>query len=146
MSKVQITPVIHGHIDLLEPREGGQVRLWGWIFRLDTPIARIDLTLQGKPWTSFGPLHERADVQAAYAPLPGPYPHITSSGFDVTAPIPEGVEVDSNPIVRITPYTPNGLRLDAFLTYFCAYQKELSSAPQPPGQLQERVGGSKDYI
>ena len=125
---------------------GGQARLLGWIFRLDTPIDRIDITLQGKPWTSFGPLCERADVKAAYDPLLGPYPHISSSGFDVTAPIPEGVEVDSNTVVGITPYTPNGLRLDSFRTYFCAYQDELNNAPQPPVHLQERIGGSKDYI
>ena len=146
MSNVIITPVIRGHIDLLESRGGGQARLLGWVFRLDTPIDRIDITLQGKPWISFGPLCERADVKAAYDPLLGPYPHISSSGFDVTAPIPEGVEVDSNTVVGITPYTPHGLRLDPFQTYYCAYQDELNNAPQPPVRLQERVGGSKDYI
>ena len=146
MSKVPITPVTRGHIDLLEARGEGQAHLCGWIFRPDTPIDRIDITLQGKAWTSFVPLRERSDVKAAYDALLGPYPHISSSGFDVTAPLPEGVEIDSNIVVGITPYAPNGLRLDSFRTYFCRYQDELSTAPQPPLDLQERIGGSKDFI
>jgi hypothetical protein len=145
MSKVPITPVIRGHIDLLEPC-AGQAQLRRWIFRLDTPIDRIDITLQGKPWTSVASLYERADIKAAYEPSIGSYPHISSSGFDVTAPVPEGVEVDSNTVVGITPYIPHGLRLDPLRTYFCAYQDELNNAPQPPEHLQERVGGSKDFI
>jgi 2-polyprenyl-3-methyl-5-hydroxy-6-metoxy-1,4-benzoquinol methylase len=146
MLKVPITPVVRGHIDLLEPHAGGQARLRGWIFRPDTPIDRIDITLQGKPWASVASLYERVDVKAAYEPLIGSYPHISSSGFDVTAPVPEGVEVDSNTVVGITPYTPHGLRLDSLRTYFCAFQDELNKVPQPPVHLQERVGGSKDFI
>jgi 2-polyprenyl-3-methyl-5-hydroxy-6-metoxy-1,4-benzoquinol methylase len=145
MSKIPITPVMRGHIDLLEARGDGQVQLRGWIFRPDTPIDRIDITLQGKAWSTAS-LSERADVTAAYVPLIGSYPHISTSGFDVTAPLPEGIEIDANTAVGITPYTPNGLRLDPFRTYFCAYQDELNNAPQPPAHLQERIGGSKDFI
>jgi 2-polyprenyl-3-methyl-5-hydroxy-6-metoxy-1,4-benzoquinol methylase len=146
MSKVSITPVIRGHVDQLEPREGKQAQIVGWVFRVDTPIDRIELALQGKPWTSFGPLSERADVNDAYTPLLGPCPHLSSTGFDLTAPAPEGIEVDSKTVVKITPYTPDGLRLDPLLTYFCAYQDELKNSPQPPLHLQERVGGSVDFI
>jgi 2-polyprenyl-3-methyl-5-hydroxy-6-metoxy-1,4-benzoquinol methylase len=145
-SKVPITPVIRGHIDLLDAREETRARLVGWIFRPDTPIDRIEITLQGKPWTSLGSLSERADVKAAYAPLIGSYPQLSSSGFDVTAPLPEGIGIDSDMVVEITPYAANGLRLDSFRTYFCDYQKELNNAPQPPMHLQERVGGSQDFI
>src|SRR5580765_6420522 len=101
MSRVPITPVMRGHIDLLEARGDGQVQLRGWIFRPDTPIDRIDITLQGKPWSTAS-LSERADVTAAYVPLIGSYPHISSSGFDVTAQLPEEVELDSNILVEIT--------------------------------------------
>jgi 2-polyprenyl-3-methyl-5-hydroxy-6-metoxy-1,4-benzoquinol methylase len=146
MSKVLTTPVIRGHIDLLEPRGAGQAQLMGWIFRLDTPIDRIDITLQGKPWTSVTSLHERADVKAAYEPVVGSCPHLSRSGFDVTAQIPGGVKVDANTIVGITPYTPDGLRLDSFQAFFCAYQDELSNTPQPPVHLQERIGGSEYFI
>jgi 2-polyprenyl-3-methyl-5-hydroxy-6-metoxy-1,4-benzoquinol methylase len=146
MSNVPITPVTRGHIDLLEPREGGQARLRGWVFRLDTPIDRIDITLKGKPWTSVTPLHDRPDVKVAYDSSLGSYPHISSSGFDITAPVPEGVDVDSNIVVGITPYTPNGLRLDPLQTYFCAYHEELNNIPQPSAHLQERVGGSEEFI
>jgi 2-polyprenyl-3-methyl-5-hydroxy-6-metoxy-1,4-benzoquinol methylase len=146
MSKVPITPVMRGHIDLFEACGGGEAHLFGWIFRPDTPIDRIDITLQGKPWTSVTPLCERADVKAAYDPLIGSYPHISSSGFDITALLPEGVEVDSSTVVEIIPYAPHALRLDPFRTFFCAYQDELNNAPQPPVHLQERIGGSKDFI
>ena len=146
MSKVPVTPVIRGHIDLFEDREGGQARIVGWIFRPDIPIGRIDITLQDQPWISVISLYERADVKAAYDPLIGPLPHISFSGFDVTARVPAGIEVDSNPVIRITPFTSHGLRLDPLLTYFCSYPDEPHRAPQPPRHLQERVGGSKDFI
>ena len=146
MSKVPITPVVRGHIDLLESRENKQAYIGGWIFRLDTPIERIELALQGRPWATFGPLYERADVKDAYIPLLGPCPHLLSTGFALIAPVPEGIEVDSRTVVEITPYTPDGLRLDPLLTYFCDYQDELKNAPQPPVHLQERVGGSVDFL
>jgi 2-polyprenyl-3-methyl-5-hydroxy-6-metoxy-1,4-benzoquinol methylase len=146
MSNVTITPVIRGHIDLFEPREGGQAEVRGWIFRLDTPIERIDISLQGKPWASVTSFYERDDVKEAYDPLIGSCAHISSCGFNAIAPLPDGVKVDSNSIIGITPFTPHGLRLDSLQTYFCAYREELNSALRPPVQLQERIGGSKDFM
>lgn len=146
MSEIIITPVTRGHIDLLKPYDEGRVQLCGWIFREDTPIDKIDITLAGKPWASAIPLHERPEVKTAFESVIGARPHISRSGFDVTAPLPERVEAVPNTIVEITPYTSDGLRLDPWRMYFCAYQDELDIAPQPPVHLQERIGGSKDFL
>jgi SAM-dependent methyltransferase len=146
MSHVPVTPVIRGHIDMLEPRGEGQAELRGWIFRLDTPISRIEIALNGNPWTSIPELYDRADVKAAYDPLIGSYPHILSNGFDITARLPDGVKAGPNTLVQITPYTPGGLRLDPIQTYFCPFEEELKRDPQPPVHLQDRIGGSKDFI
>ena len=146
MSKTQITPVLRGHIDLFQSRERHEAQLKGWIFREDTPINKIDITLQGVPWVSDVRLRERADVEAAFAPMIGSRPHVATSGFSVSGPLPAGVDVSPKTIVEITPYTPAGLRLDSLRTHFFSLDDELKERPQPPLQLQERVGGAKDFI
>ena len=146
VSKTPITPVIRGHIDLFQSREHNEAQLDGWIFRDDTPIERIDVALQGAPWISGVRLHERPDVEAAFAPVIGSRPHVVASGFGVLAPLPTGVEASPKTIVEITPYTPAGLRLDSFRTHFFSLEEELKERPQPPPELQDRVGGTKDFV
>ena len=90
-------------------------------------------------------MQERPDVKTAFAGIIGSRSHISRSGFDVTAPLPEGIKANSRTIVRITPYTPDGARLDPLQTHFFACRDEISNASQPPIHLQERIGGSKDF-
>ncbi|HEX3817176.1 MAG TPA: class I SAM-dependent methyltransferase [Chthoniobacterales bacterium] len=141
-----ITPLIRGHIDVFEPAAGNQARLRGWVFRPDTAIERVEVGLGGHPWVSPFPLQERPDVQAAYENSLGPLPHLLSSGFDIAAPLPPEISANSNPIITLTPYDSKGERLDPLHTYFFDLQTELARSPQPPLDLQERVGGSKDFL
>ena len=146
MSQIPITPVTRGHIDLFQAQAGGQAQLRGWIFREDTPIDRIDITLQNKPWISSLQLYERPDLKTAFESVIDPCPHISRSGYDVTAPLPMGVEANARTIVGFVPYTAHSLRLDPLQTYCWSCQDELDHAPKPPVHLQERVGGSKDFL
>ena len=145
-SRVPVTPLIHGHLDLFAALESGQARLRGWVFRADTPIETVDISLSGKPWVSAFRLQERPDVRAAYEPTLGPTPHLTWSGFDLTAPLPPGLRADSATIVSLTPHRSDGLSLDSLHTYFLDLPAALAHEPQPPPHLQERVGGSDNFV
>jgi SAM-dependent methyltransferase len=146
MFRTLISPLLQGHIDLFQPLEDGQAQLRGWIFREDTAINRVDIRLHGKAWMEGIQLGNRPDVKDAYEPLIGSRPHLSRSGFDVTALLPEGFETAANTIIEITPYTPTGRRLDPLLTHFCPFNDEVKASPMPPVALQERVGGSSDFI
>lgn len=135
MSTVPIKPLIRGHIDLFQRCGNGQARMRGWIFRADTPIDKIDITLLEKPWVSDVSLHERPDVRTVYQPHIGDCAHAAQSGFDITAPLPPGVEAGPRSIIDLMPYMPRGSRLDPLRTYFCAYDEELKELPQPPAHL-----------
>jgi SAM-dependent methyltransferase len=145
ISKIPSNHLIRGNIDLFQAIAGGQGRLAGWVFREDTPIDRVEISLGGKPWIS-AILHQRPDVRAAFEPVIGLCPHLSSCGFDVTAPLPDEIAAIPDIIIELTPFSPSGLRLDPLFTYYCAYQDELERVRQPPAALQERVGGSKDFI
>src|SRR5438309_12072056 len=108
MSKVLISPVIHGFIDLFQLHQDKQAQLRGWIFREDTPIEKIDVTLQGKPWASAIPMQERPDVKTAFAGIIGSRSHIARSGFDVTASLSAGIKATSSITVPMTPDAPDG--------------------------------------
>jgi 2-polyprenyl-3-methyl-5-hydroxy-6-metoxy-1,4-benzoquinol methylase len=123
-SRLPVTPFIHGHLDVFAFVEEEQET----------------------PWISGHRLHERPDVLAAYEPQIGPHPHISRSGFDVTAPLPPGVRTDSSTVISIQPHAPDGRPLDSLHTYFCDFENELRTRPQPPVHLQERIGGSKDFL
>lgn len=147
MLPIPITSFLtRGHIDVFQRGDQGQAWLCGWIFREDILIERIDVALQEKPWISSFSLGERLDVKAAYEPIIGACPHAANSGFDITAPLPADVEPGSSVLISVTPYTADSRRLDTLQIYFCAYEEELKKAPQPPTYLQERIGGSKDFI
>ncbi|MGH8095519.1 MAG: class I SAM-dependent methyltransferase [Chthoniobacterales bacterium] len=144
--RIPTKPLIQGNIDLFQPVAPGQGQLAGWLFREDIPFDTIDITLKNKPWVSGLRLQRRPDVQAAFEPLIGACPSLVSCGFDVTAPLPDGITAGPETLIQIAPILPAGLRLDPLLTYYCAYQDELERVPQPPALLQERVGGSKDFL
>lgn len=144
--KIPFNHLTRGSIDLLQAVAGGQGRIAGWIFREDTPIDVVDISLGRKPWISAIQLRERPDVRAAFEPVIGLCPHVSLCGFDVTAPLSDGVAAIPDSIIKLTPFSPSGLRLDPLFTYYCAYQDEMERVPQPPIALQERVGGSKDFI
>ena len=90
-------------------------------------------------------MYERPDVEQAFATVIDPRDHVSRSGFDVTALLPMGVEANPKTIVAITPYTPSGLRLDPLRTHLFPCAGETNES-QPPIDLQERVGGSKDFV
>lgn len=145
MSQIPVNPVIHGQLDFLKADELGIAHLRGWIFREDTPIDKVDIALGSHRWASQISLYERPDVERAFAPVTDSCRHIRRSGFDVTAPLPAGIEAGPNTIVEVTPYTPTGSRLDPLRTHFFPCAATPDEAQQPPVYLQERVGGSKDF-
>lgn len=146
MSGIPVTALVRGHIDLFEPYEVDKAHLTGWIFREDIHIHTVDVSLCGETWVHAVPLFDRPDVEAAYAPLIGPCPPATRSGFSVIAQLPPEVKAGSEVLIGITPYTSTGVRLNTLQSYYCAYEYELKNAPQPPAHLQERIGGSKNFI
>ena len=142
---IKISSVILGQLDLFDSDEHGVAHVRGWIFREDTPIDRVDISLGGQAWASQISLSERPDVERAFATVIDPCGHVSRSGFDVTAPLPMSVEADPKTIVAITPYTPTGLRLDPLQTHLFPCASEANEL-QPPADLQDRVGGSKDFV
>jgi 2-polyprenyl-3-methyl-5-hydroxy-6-metoxy-1,4-benzoquinol methylase len=142
---IKISPVILGQLDFFNSDDHGIAHLRGWIFREDTAIDKVDISLGGQPWVSQISLYERPDVEQAFATVIDPCRHVLRSGFDVTAPLPMSVEADSKTIVAVTAYTPTGLPLDPLQTHLfpCASENNES---QPPVDLQDRVGGSKDFV
>ena len=62
------------------------------------------------------------------------------------ARLPEGIKANSTTIVQITPYTPDGTRLDPLQTFFFSCYDDLNKVLPPPVHLQERVGGSKNFV
>lgn len=141
---ITISPVILGQVDFFKSDERGDAHLRGWIFREDTAIDKVDISLGDRAWASQISLCERADVERAFANVTGPCPHISHSGFNVTAPLPMGTEANSKTIVAVTPYTPAGLRLDPLRTHLFSFTAEPNEL-QPPVQLQDRIGGRKDF-
>lgn len=141
MSPISVIPLIQGHIDVFAAARDGGTQLRGWIFRADTPITRIDIALQGQRWLEGVLLDARPDVLAAFEPHVGPRPHISQSGFDVTAPLPAGVTAGPDTIVTITPYTPDGRSLAALHTYLRVGVEVV----EPPAELRQRVGGAQNF-
>ena len=146
MSDIPVTPLVRGHIDLFQAREVDSAFLAGWIFREDVHFQTVDISLGGQEWVQTVPLFDRPDVEAAYTPQIGPCPHAAHSGFSITAQLPRGIKAGSEVLIGITPHTSTGIRLDTLQSYYCAYEDELKNSPQPPAHLQERIGGSKDFI
>ena len=146
ISRIPTKCLTQGNIDSFQPVEPRQGRLAGWLFREDTPIDKIDISLGDTPWISGIKLQPRPDVRAAFEPTIGSCPHLTYCGFDVTAALPNGIAAIPDILIKVTPYSPAGLQLDALFTYYCAYHEELSRVPQPPAPLQDRVGGSKNFL
>ncbi len=144
ISMIKISPVILGQLDFFQRDEGGGAHLRGWIFRDDTPIDKVDISLGEQAWVSQISLSERPDVERAFASGIDSCRHLSHSGFDVTAPLPMRVEANARTIVTITPYTSAGLRLDPLRTHLFSGADEPNES-QPPAELQERVGGRKDF-
>lgn len=140
---IPVRPLIHGYLDLLEPRPHNQVRIAGWIFREDIALESVDIALDGHPWVSSLRLHERPDVRAAYQKIMGDRPHLAWSGFDVVAPIPANIHARSPMVVSLTPYRKDGTQIDSFVTYSV---DEAAPQPQPPIHLQDRIGGSANFL
>jgi SAM-dependent methyltransferase len=141
---IKISPVTLGQLDFFRPANRGTAHLRGWIFREDTPIDRVDISLNDQAWASQISLYERPDVERAFASVVDSCAHVSHSGFDVTAPLPLGVETNPKTIVEITPYTPAGVRLDPLRMHFFPYAGETNES-NPPAELQDRVGGRKDF-
>lgn len=146
MSDIPVTPLVRGHIDSFQACEVESACLAGWIFCEGVHIQTIDICLGGQIWVQDAPLFDRPEIELAFASQIGPCPHATHSGFSVTAQLPPGVKASSEVLISITPHTSTGKRLNTLQSYYCAYESELRNAPQPPAQLQERIGGSKDFV
>ncbi|MGI8891618.1 MAG: class I SAM-dependent methyltransferase [Chthoniobacterales bacterium] len=145
MSAIPVTHFTHCHIDLLSVRAGEPVRVDGWIFHPDSAIARVDLSLQGKPWTSTNFFYERPDVEAAFGSTTGSGPAIARCGFSVTAPWPTGATADEGIIVDLAPFGADGQPLGPWRTYH-PRDDRAQEVPESPLHLQERIGGSKDFL
>jgi SAM-dependent methyltransferase len=93
------------------------------------------------------PLQERPDVRAAYCEMTtAESVDLGWSGFDVTAPLPDELPVSTEPVICLTPLLADGLRLDSIHTYFHDLQQDLQHLPQPPKELQDRIGGSDVFL
>jgi len=146
MSHIPVTALIRGHIDTFQHCEADSAILAGWTFREDIPIEKADVSLDGQLWVESVPLFDRPDVQAVYEPQLGACAHSRHSGFSLRAALPSTMNTGPEVLIGVTPYSHSGLKLDTLLTYYCAYDDELKNSPQPPTHLQERIGGSKDFI
>ncbi len=146
MPAVPIVPVLRGHLDVFEDAGKGQAHLAGWVFREDVHVGHVDLAIAGTPWVSRVAVHARPDVERAFEPTLGRSEHIVWSGFAATAPLPSCHEVSSTQIITVSPYAVSGAQLDEWRTYYCAYDQEAATTPQPPPELQERIGGGKDFM
>jgi SAM-dependent methyltransferase len=146
MPPIPVTALLRGHIDVFQPYEAHKTFLAGWIFREDIAIDTVDVSLDNQTWVQSLALFDRPDVQAAYEPHLGSCAHALHSGFSVRAELPTGVKATSNVLIGITPYTHAGLKLDTLIIYHCAYDEEVKDRPQPPVHLQDRIGGSRDFI
>jgi 2-polyprenyl-3-methyl-5-hydroxy-6-metoxy-1,4-benzoquinol methylase len=146
MRRPLISSITQAHIDEFRLEANGVAQLRGWIFHEDTPIHRIDLRLKGKDWVKNIQLHDRPDVRDAYESFIGSRPHTARSGFDVTAIRPEGLTSPACTLIEITPYTLSGTRLLPRLTHFCPMGAQAQTSTLPPATLQERVGGTRDFI
>ncbi len=147
MTEIAVAIPARRHLDGFVVLEEGRAQLSGWIFREDVQIKCLDIYLDGKPWVSSIRLRERPDVRAAYPAVardssvdPG------WSGFDVTAPLPETRRANSSPIICLTPLLADGTRLASVHTYFHDREQDLRSLPQPPERLQNRIGGSDNFL
>jgi SAM-dependent methyltransferase len=146
MSQIPLTPVIRGHLDRFQPGPDNVGELRGWIFREDTPIDNIDIKLQGKPWVSSLSLYERPDVRAAFETGIESPSHISHCGFDIIAPLPQGIDANSKTILEITPVTAQNLRLDPLQIYCWFYPDEIEKIAKPPIHLRHRIGEGEDFI
>src|SRR5690242_5152810 len=99
MHTIPVTPVIRGHLDRFRVNTNGMAEIRGWIFREDRPLDKIDIALKNQPWVSSLSLYERPDLKIAFESVINRCPHITRSGFDITAPLPAGVEAGPSTIV-----------------------------------------------
>lgn len=131
----------HACIDLLEWREN-EARIRGWIFHPDVALECVDIGLAVRPWLSSVPLRERPDVMVHYTPTLGHRPHLAQSGFDVTGPIPSGIVTPSQVTISLLPHREDGSALDPFITYAGGESVDLL----PPVHLQDRVGGSTNFL
>lgn len=143
---VPTNSLLRGNIDLFQPAGPGEAHLVGWLFREDQPLDAVDVSFTDNRWLSRVKLQPRPDVRAAFSPTIGACPHLAICGFDVTAPLPEGITARPDVLLHITPFSASGLPFDPLLSYYCAYHDELIDTAQPPASLQERVGGSKDFL
>ncbi len=144
MSEIAISHFARSYIDLLAATADGMLRVDGWIFHEDSPIARLDISLQGQPWGSTQTFHDRPDVQAAFVPSMGPCPHMIRSGFSVTAPLPPGLDPNAGIVVELAPFRPDGTPLGPWRTHRPGKERATNTT-EPPLHLQERIGGSKDF-
>ena len=145
MATLPVIPLVQGHIDVFALRDSGQAQLRGWIFRADAPISRVDIALQGQPWLARIPLQPRPDVRAAFEPQLGPRPHISQSGFEVSAPLPAGARVSAETIITVTPYNAEGWPLAALHTFLRDESFPAERGLEPPEELRQRVGGAQDF-
>ena len=146
MATVPVAAVLHGHLDVFQNAGSEQAHVAGWVFREDVRLGHVDLAIAGKPWVSDVAVHARPDVERAFELTLGRSEHIVWSGFAVTAALPPGHDVSSTEIITVSPYAVSGTQLDKWRTYYCAYAEEAATTPQPPPELQERIGGSEDFM
>lgn len=138
---VAITPSLQGSISSFEVSDH-QVRISGWIFQTEKPFDRIAIALNGKPWAEAY-LTERPDVAVAFEAINTPCP--LQCGFDITAPLLDQEIDPTNTLISITPFL-EGQAQDIYHSIYCLPEQERQTRPQPPLELQERIGGSSQFI
>ncbi len=140
--KMRICSATHAFIDALEWLDHGEVRLRGWIFREDSALASVDIALDDQLWIAGCRLQLRPDVLVAYTPILGRRLHLERSGFDVTAPLPPGFSIRPRTVITLTPSQEDGSQMDSFVTYL----GDGGESELPPVHLQDRIGGSTNFL
>lgn len=144
--KTAIEGLTRGNIERFELAENVRAHLVGWVFRPDVAIHRIDILIGDSCWIAGYELQDRADVAAAYVPSLGTIPHLTRCGIDLHADLPRAIVSTRDLLLKIVPYSSKGERFVPWLGFYQDYHHELNWIPQPPAFLQDRVGGSSQFL
>jgi 2-polyprenyl-3-methyl-5-hydroxy-6-metoxy-1,4-benzoquinol methylase len=138
-----ITPVIRAHLDLFEVHEN-LVRARGWIFRPDIAGESVDISLNGLAWVTSLRLVERDDVKLHFERTLGfIWSHPLSCGFDVSYELPSGCDLSRPVVLSVALYDCASQSLGVWYTHNAS--SDDGAKYDPPADLQERVGGSRDF-
>jgi 2-polyprenyl-3-methyl-5-hydroxy-6-metoxy-1,4-benzoquinol methylase len=140
-----LTPIIRAHLDLFEVN-GDQARACGWIFRPDIAGESVGIKLNGVPWVTSLQLFERDDVRLHFERTLGfLWSHPLCCGFDVTYQLPPGCDLSQPLVISVALYDCASQSLGVWYAYHEQATLHDVAKYEPPGHLQERVGGADNF-